>query len=121
MTYEAFAQRLRSDHRKGARFAAYARDYGVMDLPGAYAAQAAHVAAMRAQGLGRPIGWKIGLTSKRMQESCGIDQPVAGVVLSSRHHDSGTTVSTGDYGRIGLEFEICLSRGRQPAASRQAL
>ena len=38
-------------------------------------------------------GYKIGLTSKRMQEMCGIDSPIAGVVLSDRVHASGAMLN----------------------------
>src|SRR5690606_7861106 len=60
----------------------------------------------------RPAGYKVGLTSKRMQEMCGIDTPVAGVVLDSRVHGSGVELDLKDFGRLGLEFEICIVMGR---------
>jgi 2-keto-4-pentenoate hydratase len=43
-----------------------------------------------------------------MQKFCGIDHPIAGVVLASRLHQSGATVRRADYGRLGLEFEIAV-------------
>jgi 2-keto-4-pentenoate hydratase len=43
-----------------------------------------------------------------MQKFCKIDHPIAGVVLASRVHRSGTTVARSDFGRLGLEFEIAV-------------
>jgi 2-keto-4-pentenoate hydratase len=43
-----------------------------------------------------------------MQAFCGIDHPIAGVVLASRVHPSGATVRRADFGRLGLEFEIAV-------------
>lgn len=109
--YTSAARWLRDQHRAGARFVPFAADSGAGTLPAAYDLQQAHVAAMQADGLGRLRGWKIGLTSARMQAMCGIDQPVAGAVLDSRLFPSGATVRAGAYGRLGLEFEICLRMG----------
>lgn len=109
--YHDFGAWLRDEHRRGTRFTSVARDHGVDSLQDAYAAQAAFVDAMQADGLGETVGWKIGLTSARMQQMCGIDQPVAGAVLASRLHRSGATVRAADHGRLGLEFEICVRIG----------
>jgi len=57
-------------------------------------------------------GYKIGLTSPRMQAMCGIDQPISGVVLAQRVRASGATLPRGAYGRLGLEFEIAMRIGR---------
>jgi len=43
-----------------------------------------------------------------MQTFCGIDHPIAGVVLASRVHRSGASVRRADFGRLGLEFEIAV-------------
>ena len=58
--------------------------------------------------LGKPVGYKVGLTSTTMQTFCGIDHPIGGVVLASRVHRSGASVKRADYGRLGLEFEIAV-------------
>ncbi len=57
---------------------------------------------------GDAIGYKVGLTSKPMQTFCGIDHPIAGVVLGKRVHRSGATIRRADFGRLGLEFEIAV-------------
>lgn len=109
--YTSAARWLRDQHRAGARFTPFAAEAGATTLPEAYSLQEAHVAAQQADGLGAVRGWKIGLTSARMQAMCGIDQPVAGAVLDSRLFASGAQVRAAAYGRLGLEFEICLRLG----------
>ena len=63
--------------------------------------------ALRGQH-GDAVGYKVGLTSAAMQTFCGIDHPIAGVVLARRVMQSGATVRRADYGRLGLEFEIAV-------------
>jgi 2-keto-4-pentenoate hydratase len=43
-----------------------------------------------------------------MQAFCGIDHPIAGVVLARRVHRSGTSIRRSSFGRLGLEFEIAV-------------
>jgi 2-oxo-3-hexenedioate decarboxylase/2-keto-4-pentenoate hydratase len=47
-----------------------------------------------------------------MQKLCGIDQPVAGVVLANRVMESGAVLPLGRYHHLGLEFEIGVRVGR---------
>ena len=101
----AVASRLMREHETGARFRPLGAEDAVTGSTGAYAVQRHHVDLLRERS-GEPVGYKIGLTSARMQQMCGIDSPVAGVVLAGRVHRNGTTVSIGDYGRLGIEFEI---------------
>jgi 2-keto-4-pentenoate hydratase len=103
---DALARLLLDQHRADARYVPVAAAHGIADLHAAYAVQRAFVAAMMDGRGDPPAGYKIGLTSKRMQEMCGIGSPVAGVVLPGRVHRSGVTLARGDYGRLGVEFEI---------------
>lgn len=106
------AEVLMNEHRTGARFRPFAAAFGIANVGDAYAVQREYVRLqMRSRGTGA-AGYKIGLTSKRMQEMCGIDSPIAGVVLADRVHASGASVRPSDYGRIGLEFEIAVRIGR---------
>jgi 2-keto-4-pentenoate hydratase len=57
---------------------------------------------------GAIAGYKIGLTSTSMQTFCGIDQPLAGVVLATRVWQSPVTLRSADHGRIGIECELCI-------------
>jgi len=87
------------------------------DMAGAYGVQRELVRLLRAQSGAAPVGYKIGLTSKRMQAMCGIDHPIGGVVLAHRVHASGATLRAGDFGRVGLEFEIGMRMGKDLPAS----
>ena len=105
------AETLMNEHRSGARFRPFASLFGIANVDDAYAVQREYV-RLQMQNRGTAVaGYKIGLTSKRMQEMCGIDSPIAGVVLGDRVHGSGASVSVSDYGRIGLEFEIAVRIG----------
>jgi 2-keto-4-pentenoate hydratase len=106
------AEALMDEHRSGATFRCFAASRGITSPAQAYAVQREYVRLqMAARGVGA-VGYKVGLTSKRMQAMCGIDSPVAGVVLGDRVHSSGSSVSASAYGRIGLEFEIAVRLGR---------
>jgi len=108
-TDEAAAALVR-DHASMRRIVPFARDYGATDLEGAYAIQAAYVKRLDATH-GRRMGYKIGLTSKRMQEMCGVDHPNSGVVFESRLHRSGVPVSLSKLVHLGIEFECCARLG----------
>jgi 2-keto-4-pentenoate hydratase len=110
--YEAAARELVREHAAQEKFHPFAAERGIGDLDAAYAVQKAFVCRMIADTGATPVGYKIGLTSKRMQAMCGIDQPIAGVVLSHRRHASGAVLPAAKFGRVGLEFEIAVRLGR---------
>ncbi|HEY1721542.1 MAG TPA: fumarylacetoacetate hydrolase family protein [Magnetospirillaceae bacterium] len=106
------AEMLMNEHVSGARFHPFAAGAGAADLAGAYAIQREYVRLqMQARGIGA-AGYKVGLTSPRMQAMCKIDRPIAGVVLKDRVHRSGVSLEASRYGRVGLEFEIAVRLGR---------
>ena len=107
---EEAADALMRDHAAKRKIVPFARDYGATDLAGAYAIQAAYVKRLEAT-LGRRVGYKIGLTSKRMQEMCGVNHPNSGVVFENRLHKSGVALSLSRLGRLGIEFECCARLG----------
>jgi 2-keto-4-pentenoate hydratase len=98
------AEALVAEHKAGTTFKALSNLHSIGD---AYDVQDRYVALLRAAH-GEPMGYKVGLTSKAMQTFCGIDHPIAGVVLAKRVHPSGASVRRVDYGRLGLEFEIAV-------------
>lgn len=71
----------------------------------AYAIQGRLVEIKREQGLDK-IGWKIGLTSKAMQDALKIDIPDSGVLLDDMLFDSGVTISKGRFIQPRIEAEI---------------
>lgn len=76
-----------------------------MTLDDAYAVQAAVVAARLAEGR-RQVGWKIGLTSRAMQEALKIDTPDSGVLLDDMLFAQGATVPAGRFIQPRVEAEI---------------
>ncbi len=79
--------------------------YPGMTLDDAYAVQAALVARHRAAGRTK-IGWKIGLTSRAMQDALKIDTPDSGVLLDNMAFDTGATVPAGRFIQPRVEAEI---------------
>lgn len=105
------AQQLLREHEQNEQFRPFAAANGASSLDDAYAIQDGFVPLLQAKH-GKPVGYKIGLTSQRMQAMCGIDSPIAGVVLAERVHMSGASVAIPAYGRLGLEFEIAVRMAR---------
>lgn len=108
---EQAALTLMADHAHKRNLVPFARALGATDLASAYAIQDALVPKLAALH-GRRVGYKIGLTSKRMQQLCSIDHPIAGVVFERRLLRSGCRLRLSDLVRLGLEFEICVRLGR---------
>lgn len=111
-TAASIAQRLVADHAARVPFAPFAAEAGIATLAAAYEVQRHYVQQLSAASGAAPCGYKIGLTSARMQAMCGIDTPVAGTVLAHRVHRSGATLARADHGRLGIEFEIAVRLGR---------
>jgi 2-keto-4-pentenoate hydratase len=101
------AETLLAEHMANLQF----KPLGPPDRPAtiadAYDIQDRFVTLLRGQH-GDAVGYKVGLTSAAMQTFCGIDHPIAGVVLAKRVVQSGATVRRPDFGRLGLEFEIAV-------------
>jgi 2-keto-4-pentenoate hydratase len=101
------AETLLAEHQSNTRFRPLAPPDGPTTISDAYDIQERYVALLRRKH-GEAVGYKVGLTSAAMQTFCGIDHPIAGVVLASRVHRSGVSVRRADYGRLGLEFEVAV-------------
>jgi 2-keto-4-pentenoate hydratase len=101
------AEKLLAAHKANLRFEPLGPPEPPATIADAYDIQDRYVALLR-QAHGGEAGYKVGLTSAAMQAFCGIDHPIAGVVLAKRVHQSGVTVRRSDFGRLGLEFEIAV-------------
>lgn len=101
------AELLLAEHKANARFSPLGPPNGPATISDAYDIQQRYVALLRSEH-GDDVGYKVGLTSATMQAFCGIDHPIAGVVLASRVYRSGMAVRRPDFGRLGLEFEIAV-------------
>ena len=101
------AESLLAAHKANLRFKRLSALQAPATISDAYDIQEKYVGLLRGEH-GGTVGYKVGLTSAAMQAFCGIDHPIAGVVLASRVHRSGATVRRADFGRLGLEFEIAV-------------
>jgi 2-keto-4-pentenoate hydratase len=101
------AEKLLAEHQSNTQFRPLSPPDGPITISDAYDIQDRYVALLRGKH-GDAIGYKVGLTSATMQKFCGIDHPIAGVVLARRVHRSGASVPRADFGRLGLEFEIAV-------------
>jgi 2-keto-4-pentenoate hydratase len=114
------AKMLLREHADGTTFQPFAAASGIAAADDAYAVQREYVRLMMQSRGTKAAGYKIGLTTPRMQDMCGIDSPVAGVVLQDRVHASGARIKTSAYGRAGLEFEIAVRLGSDLVAAGHA-
>jgi 2-keto-4-pentenoate hydratase len=64
---------------------------------------------------GALVGYKIGCTSPVMQQYLGIPHPCGGGVFAKGVHESGATLSTKDFVRVGVECEIAVRLARDLA------
>ena len=101
------AEALLAEHKANLRFKRLGSPETPATISDAYDIQDKYVALLHREH-GDAVGYKVGLTSAAMQAFCGIDHPIAGVVLARRLHRSGATVRRSDFGRLGLEFEIAV-------------
>lgn len=76
-----------------------------MTMDDAYAVQAAFVALRHAEGR-QTVGWKIGLTSKAMQQALNITTPDSGVLLDDMQFDDGAIVPATRFIQPRIEAEL---------------
>jgi 2-keto-4-pentenoate hydratase len=99
-------------HAEQRAFEPFAARMGIADLSAAYDVQDI-VVQRRSDGSGaRPVGYKIGLTSPRMQQMCGVKSPLSGVILEKHVYPSGANVALSDFVHLGIEFEVAVRIGR---------
>jgi 2-oxo-hept-3-ene-1,7-dioate hydratase len=82
------------------------RTWPAIDFDDAYAIQAETIARRVAQGR-KVIGHKIGLTSKAMQRSSGINEPDYGVLLDDMLYADGAKIKASDFCVPRVEVELC--------------
>jgi 2-keto-4-pentenoate hydratase len=68
---------------------------------------------------GAMVGYKIGCTSKVMQEYLDIPHPCGGGVFARGVHDSGIRLHAADFVRVGVECEIAVRLARDLAPSEE--
>jgi 2-keto-4-pentenoate hydratase len=104
-------------HAERQRFEPFAARFGITSVSSAYDVQDIVVRRRCEERGAESVGYKIGLTSRRMQEMCGIDSPIAGVVLATEVHPTGASVSLSRFVRLGIEFELAVRIGRDVDAA----
>ena len=72
-----------------------------------------------ASDVGARIGYKIGCTSAVMQQYLDIPHPCGGGVFAKGVHDSGVSLNTKDFVRVGVECEIAVRLARDLAATEE--
>src|SRR4051794_37675499 len=76
-----------------------------MTVDDAYAVQAEW--RRRAVSAGRrPVGRKIGLTSKVMQAATGIDEPDYGAIFADMVYENGAVIEHGRFSNVRIEVEL---------------
>lgn len=101
----AAAARLDEAERARAQIGLISIEHPTATMDDAYAIQAAFVARKIAAGA-VARGWKIGLTSRAMQQALNIDIPDSGVLLDDMFFASGALVPKGRFIQPRVEAEI---------------
>jgi len=101
------ADKLSADWFDRAPYETLAGDLALNNVDEAYEVQGA-LQEKLAEKRGEIAGRKIALSSKALQEMCGIDRPVAGVFFARDIRRSPAKVALDDFLHLGLEFELAL-------------
>ncbi|MEZ5935440.1 MAG: 2-oxo-hepta-3-ene-1,7-dioic acid hydratase [Alphaproteobacteria bacterium] len=99
------AEALFEADRAGQQIGLLSLRHPTMDMDDAYAIQAALIRRKLDAGR-RKIGWKIGLTSKAMQQALGIDIPDSGVLFDDMLFANGAEMPAGRFIQPRIEAEI---------------
>jgi 2-keto-4-pentenoate hydratase len=111
------ARHIFEGHEQRRRFERLRGELAPASIAEAYDVQDEVHRLFREAGWGELAGHKIALTSKAIQELCGVDQPAGGAIFARTAHPSPATIRLADFMHLGLEFELGIRLGRDlPAA-----
>jgi 2-keto-4-pentenoate hydratase len=117
-TIDALAEALLAEHGAATPYHSFEESIRSGSLADAYRIQEALLKLLMEAGQGDPAGYKIALTSRAMQQLCGVDQPLSGGVLSAVIHQSPAKLNYANFQHLGVEFEVAVKLGADlPAAS----
>lgn len=102
---EDAAAALFEAERTGRQIGLLTLRYPTLDMTDAYAIQKALIERKLSAGR-KTIGWKIGLTSKAMQQALGIDIPDSGVLLDDMMFANDARIPDGRFIQPRIEAEI---------------
>ena len=109
----AIVDRLEAHVNNRTAFQLYRKGDRPITLDEAYAIQAEILERALRSGSDSIAGYKVGLTSEKMQKFCGVAEPIAGRILRSSVRASGATLRKADFHRLGIESELALRIGKQ--------
>jgi len=108
----AIVDRYQAHVRDRTRFQLYRIDGRPATLEDAYDIQDEILArALRCKD--SVAGYKVGLTTEKMQRFCGVAEPIGGRILQSSVRASGAKIRKADFHRLGIESELALRIGKQ--------
>ncbi|HEY0681983.1 MAG TPA: fumarylacetoacetate hydrolase family protein [Steroidobacter sp.] len=108
----SIVDRLEVHIRNRTTFQLHRIDARPITLDEAYEIQAEIVARALRSGTESIAGYKVGLTTEKMQNFCGVSEPIGGRIFSSGVRESGATLRKADFHRLGVESELALRIGR---------
>lgn len=109
---ERAAEALRTAYATGVAIAPLRDDLvPAGDIDAAYAVQQAQVTAWLAEGR-RPVGAKVGLTSRAVQDAFGVFQPDFGVLFADMAVPDGAEIDPGRLLQPRVEAEVAFVLGR---------
>ena len=117
-----------NEHKAGNRYRPLPAEFAIESMADAYRIQA-KLADTWSMTRGAMAGYKIALTSKPIQELCGINAPIAGRIYADTIHHGPAVISLQDFGRrsfkdldvVGMtdaeaHAARCTARVRSPTA-----
>jgi len=104
---QATARFIAEAHRTRAPFRNLPPEVAPESVGEAYAAQEA-LRELWTPLYGRVVGFKIGTTTRVMQQLMGIDRPCAGMIYERRVHHSPATLRLADYMNLMIECELAV-------------
>jgi 2-keto-4-pentenoate hydratase len=112
-TTQDIAATIVGRHRERERFQSVLGLIG-RNLPLAYDIQDRVIQELGGNAAAREnaAGYKIGLTTPRMQAMCSIDQPIVGTIFAGRLHTSPAVINAAPFMRLGVESEIAVQLGK---------
>lgn len=112
----ATAQSLVDAEAAGEQVGLLSLQFPELSMDDAYRIQSGIMAHKLASGR-RIIGWKIGLTSKAMQQALNIDIPDSGILFDDMAFESDSTIAAGRFIQPRIEAEIAFVMGKQIGGS----
>ena len=109
----AIVDRLEAHVSSRRRFQLHRIDDRPPTLDEAYAIQAEIVERALRSGSESIAGYKVGLTTEKMQKFCGVTEPIAGRIFKSGVRASGVQLRKADFHRLGIESEMALRIGKE--------